>query len=108
MNWSLVFTAQAKKDAKKLASSGLKAQAQRLLDVLAANSYQTPPRYEKLGRRSGGGVLPTNQHSASSRVSGFGWRQSGEGHPHVDPLRMTQPWRQGEHRITEDHSPVGF
>ena len=48
MNWTLVFTAQAKKDAKKLASSGLKAQAERLLDVLAANPYQTPPRYEKL------------------------------------------------------------
>lgn len=48
MNWTLVFTAQAKKDAKKLASSGLKAQAQRLLDVLAANPYQVPPRYEKL------------------------------------------------------------
>ena len=48
MNWTLVFTAQAKKDAKKLTSSGLKAQAERLLDVLAANPYQTPPRYEKL------------------------------------------------------------
>ena len=48
MNWTLVFTSQAKKDAKKLASSGLKAQAQGLLDVLAANPYQTPPRYEKL------------------------------------------------------------
>ena len=49
MNWTLVFTAQAKKDAKKLASSGLmKTQAQRLLDLLAANPYQTPPRYEKL------------------------------------------------------------
>jgi toxin YoeB len=48
VNWTLVFTAQAKKDAKRVASSGLKAQAQRLLDVLAANPYQTPPRYEKL------------------------------------------------------------
>ncbi len=48
MNWTLVFTAQANKDAKKLASSGLKAQAQRLLDLLAANPYQTPPRHEKL------------------------------------------------------------
>jgi toxin YoeB len=48
VNWTLVFTAQAKKDAKRLASAGLKAQAQRLLDVLAANPYQTPPRYEKL------------------------------------------------------------
>lgn len=48
MNWTLVFTAQAKKDAKRLASAGLKDQAQRLLDVLATNPYQTPPRYEKL------------------------------------------------------------
>ncbi len=48
MNWTLVFTAQAKKDAKKLASSGLKAQAQRLLDVLVMDPYLTPPRYEKL------------------------------------------------------------
>ena len=48
MSWTLVFTAQANKDAKKLASSGLKAQAQRLLALLAVNPYQTPPRYEKL------------------------------------------------------------
>ena len=48
MNWTVVFTAQARKDAKKLASTGLKVQAQRLLDVLAADPYQTPPRYEKL------------------------------------------------------------
>jgi toxin YoeB len=40
VNWTLVFTSQAKKDAKKLASSGLKAQAQRLLDVLAVNPYE--------------------------------------------------------------------
>jgi toxin YoeB len=48
VSWTLVFTAQARKDAKKLASSGLKSQAQHLLDVLEANPYQTPPRYEKL------------------------------------------------------------
>ena len=48
MSWTFVYTAQAKKDAKKLASSGLKAQAQRILDVLTTNPYQTPPRYEKL------------------------------------------------------------
>ncbi len=48
MSWALVFTAQARKDAKKLASSGLKANAQRLLNVLAKNPYQTPPPYEKL------------------------------------------------------------
>ena len=48
MNWTLVFTAQARKDAKRVASTGLKSHVQRLLDILAANPYQTPPRYEKL------------------------------------------------------------
>jgi len=48
VNWTLVFTKQAKKDAKKLASSNLKPQAQRILDLLAINPYQNPPPYEKL------------------------------------------------------------
>ncbi len=48
MNWTLVYTAQAKRDAKKLARSGLKPRALRLLDILSANPYQTPPPYEKL------------------------------------------------------------
>lgn len=48
MNWTLVYTSQAKRDAKKLARSGLKPQAQRLLDLLTANPYGTPPPYEKL------------------------------------------------------------
>ena len=48
MTWQLVFTKQAQKDAKKLAASGLKAQAQALLAVLAEDPYQRPPPYEKL------------------------------------------------------------
>ena len=48
MSWILVYTNQAKRDAKKLARSGLKPQAERLLKVLAKNPYQTPPPYEKL------------------------------------------------------------
>lgn len=48
MSWRLVSTRQAKHDAKKLARSGLKTQAQQLLDILEKNPYQTPPRYEKL------------------------------------------------------------
>ena len=48
MNWILVFTKQAKKDAKRLASSSLKPKAQRILDVLAINPYQNPPPYAKL------------------------------------------------------------
>ena len=48
MKWRLVYTKQAKRDAKKLARSGLKAQAQRLFDILCADPYQSPPPYEKL------------------------------------------------------------
>lgn len=48
MNYSLVFTKQAQKDAKKLASSGLKPKAQILLDILADDPFQNPPPYEKL------------------------------------------------------------
>ena len=48
VSWTLVFTKQAKKDAKKLASSSLKPNAQRILDILAINPFQNPPPYEKL------------------------------------------------------------
>lgn len=48
MNWTLVFTKQAQKDAKRLASSSLKLKAQRVLDILTINPYQNPPPYEKL------------------------------------------------------------
>ena len=48
MNWSVVFTKQAQKDARKIASSNLRPQAQRLLDILAKNPFQNPPPYEKL------------------------------------------------------------
>jgi Txe/YoeB family toxin of toxin-antitoxin system len=46
--WRLVYTKQAKKDAKKLASSGLKSKAQSLLEILSEDPYQSPPPYEKL------------------------------------------------------------
>ncbi len=48
MNWELVFTKQAQKDAKKLSASGLKNKAQKLLDTIIKNPYQNPPPYEKL------------------------------------------------------------
>ena len=48
MSWKLVYTQQARKDAKKLASAGLKPHAQRLLDVLRGNPFQPPPTFEKL------------------------------------------------------------
>lgn len=48
MSWRLVFTKQAKKDAKRIAQSGLKPQASRLLDLLKQDPYRNPPPYEKL------------------------------------------------------------
>jgi Txe/YoeB family toxin of toxin-antitoxin system len=46
--WQLIYTQQARKDAKKLASSGLKSKAQELLDILAVDPFQKPPPFEKL------------------------------------------------------------
>ena len=46
--WRVVFTRQAQKDARKLAAANLKERAQELLEVVAENPYQTPPRFEKL------------------------------------------------------------
>lgn len=46
--WALYFTKQAQKDARKLASSGLKTKAQQLLAILQNDPWQNPPPYEKL------------------------------------------------------------
>jgi len=48
MTWTLVYTKQAQKDAKKLSASGLKLKAQVLLRILEVDPYQNPPRFEKL------------------------------------------------------------
>jgi len=48
VSWKVVFTKQAQKDAKKLSSVGLRSKAEKLLEVLRKNPYQTPPHYEKL------------------------------------------------------------
>lgn len=48
VNWQLVFTKQAQKDAKKIAHSGLKPQTERLLEIIKENPFINPPPYEKL------------------------------------------------------------
>lgn len=48
VSWRLVFANQAKRDAKKIAQSGFKHQASRLLDLLKEDPYRNPPPYEKL------------------------------------------------------------
>jgi Txe/YoeB family toxin of toxin-antitoxin system len=48
VSWEVVYAKQAMKDAKKLTASGLKANAQELLAVLADDPFQNPPPFEKL------------------------------------------------------------
>lgn len=48
MSWKLVYTKQARKDSRKLASAGLKPKAQQLLELLEKNPHERPPPYEKL------------------------------------------------------------
>ena len=46
--WRVVYTKQAQKDAKKLSSAGLRPKAEKLIEILRENPYQTPPPFEKL------------------------------------------------------------
>jgi toxin YoeB len=46
--WKVFYTRQAQKDARKLASSGLKSKAEELIKIISKNPYQNPPPYEKL------------------------------------------------------------
>jgi len=48
VNWKLVFTKQAQKDAKKITHAGLKSKVQKLLEIISENPFQSPPPYEKL------------------------------------------------------------
>ena len=48
MSWKLVYTSLARRDAKKLARSGLKPQAEHLLKILTRDPYQNPSPYERL------------------------------------------------------------
>lgn len=48
MSWTLVYSKQALKDAKKLSAAGLRPKAEKLLEILAKNPFQNPPPYEKL------------------------------------------------------------
>jgi toxin YoeB len=46
--WQIVFTKQAQKDARRLASAGLRPKAEQLLSVLADDPFRRPPPFEKL------------------------------------------------------------
>jgi len=48
VKWRIVYTKQAQKDAKKIAAAGLRQKAEKLLEILSENPFQTPPPFEKL------------------------------------------------------------
>ena len=48
VKWKIVYTKQAQTDAKKIAAAGLRPKAEKLLEILAENPWQSPPPYEKL------------------------------------------------------------
>ncbi len=48
MNWRLIFTKQAQKDANKLSSSGLKEKAEGLLEIIKDDPFKSPPPFERL------------------------------------------------------------
>jgi toxin-antitoxin system, toxin component, Txe/YoeB family len=48
VSWELLYTKQAQKDAKNLASAGLKDKALQLLEIVRNDPFQNPPPYEKL------------------------------------------------------------
>ena len=48
VNWKLVYTKQAQKDANRLSSSGLKTKANEILEILKKDPYKDYPSFEKL------------------------------------------------------------
>ena len=48
VKWRIVYTRQAQKDAKTIAAAGLREKAEKLLEILSKNPFQTPPPFEKL------------------------------------------------------------
>ena len=47
-SWRLVYTARARKDAKKLTAAGLRDKTEQLLAVLRDDPFRSPPTFEKL------------------------------------------------------------
>jgi Txe/YoeB family toxin of toxin-antitoxin system len=48
MAWQVLFTNQARKDARNIAAAGLRVKAEALLAILANDPLQNPPPFEKL------------------------------------------------------------
>lgn len=48
VNWKIVYTKQALKDAKKLSVGGLRHKAEAILEIIKENPFNISPPFEKL------------------------------------------------------------
>ena len=48
VTWQIVYTAQARKDAKKITGAGLRPKVEVLLDILREDPFCSAPPFEKL------------------------------------------------------------
>jgi len=48
VNYKLIYTKQAQKDAKKIKISGLKSNVEELLEIIRKDPFKTPPPFKKL------------------------------------------------------------
>jgi len=48
VEWKIVYTRQAQRDARKIVAAGLRPKAGRILEILSQNPVQAPPPFEKL------------------------------------------------------------
>lgn len=48
MSWQIMFTRQARNNARRLAAAGLRPKAESLLTLLAENPFCRPPPFERL------------------------------------------------------------
>lgn len=48
VNYTIVYSKQAQKDAKKIVFSNLKINCLKLLDIISIDPYTSPPQFERL------------------------------------------------------------
>ena len=48
VEWKIVYTRQAQRDARRITAAGLRGKAEKLIEILSQNPYQPPPSFEKL------------------------------------------------------------
>lgn len=83
VNWTLVYTKQAQKDAKKLSASGLRRNAEKLLAVIAEDPFRVPPPYE---------VLVGNLRGAISRRINIQHRLVYQVLPDIRTVKVLRMW----------------